>query len=322
MSALNLSLEQTDFKPVGDIKIPDIFKRRLKCGVEKIDRLFGGGILPTSSFTLDAPPGTGKTTLLMQLLSLYQLAGYEVGYASSEEHVTQIAYNSQRTGIKTVPIANISDVDVVCDKAKDLDLLIVDSFNSLTTKQKFNSRKKEEYCINRIIQAAKVTECAIGVIVHVTKAEEMKGTTLIPHATDCNLKLRNVGDSNGDSGIRVLFCPQKNRFGALGECTLQMTSAGFDFEATPEVSDDEIAGLDQPKKILKVSTKQQRRQDELAKILGCKEITVVNVADIIGDSQRATWRLNDLVNGGFLTKEGRGEDARWVKTGKIFKPIK
>ena len=61
---MNLNYEATQFKAVKEIKVPDLFYRRYKSGIEVVDELFGDGILPGSSITLTAPAGCGKTTFL------------------------------------------------------------------------------------------------------------------------------------------------------------------------------------------------------------------------------------------------------------------
>lgn len=55
-----LNHNYTTLKRANEIEIPDIYFNRLKTGIERIDNMFGEGILPGSTFTVDAAPGVGK----------------------------------------------------------------------------------------------------------------------------------------------------------------------------------------------------------------------------------------------------------------------
>ena len=79
---MNLGYAATEFKTVSKIKIPDIFNRRYRTGIEAVDDLFGEGILPGSSITMCASAGCGKTTFLLQVLDALSLNGYSTAYAS------------------------------------------------------------------------------------------------------------------------------------------------------------------------------------------------------------------------------------------------
>ena len=65
---MNLGYDTTKFQSVSNIKIPDLFYRRYKSGIDTIDDLFGEGVLPGSAITMTAPAGCGKTTFLLQML--------------------------------------------------------------------------------------------------------------------------------------------------------------------------------------------------------------------------------------------------------------
>lgn len=55
-----LNHNYTNLKRASEIEIPDIYFNRLKTGIDCIDAMFGEGILPGSTFTVDAAPGVGK----------------------------------------------------------------------------------------------------------------------------------------------------------------------------------------------------------------------------------------------------------------------
>ena len=143
---MNLNLNTTDFVRAADIVIPDIYNRRLKTNIERVDRAFGSGILPGSAFTLTGSPGSGKTTFLLQTLDRLARNGYKVGYASGEECVAMLGNTCKRIGVKHVGVANITNIDELIKLTVDFDALVIDSFATLTSKFK-SSRQHERYCI-------------------------------------------------------------------------------------------------------------------------------------------------------------------------------
>ena len=140
---MDLNITKSDFIRVSDVKISDIFYRRLQTGINKIDEFMSGGFLPGSSFTLAASPGTGKTTLMLQILESLAKQGYKVGYISGEENVEQLAFTSKRLNVNRVPLANITDIDDLCKAIVDekCDFVVIDSLPAITSKKKMNKKK-------------------------------------------------------------------------------------------------------------------------------------------------------------------------------------
>src|SRR4051812_32705901 len=57
---------------------------RLSIGIEELDRVLGGGLVPGSLVLLGGDPGIGKSTLLLQTLSGLSRPGRKVLYVSGE----------------------------------------------------------------------------------------------------------------------------------------------------------------------------------------------------------------------------------------------
>ena len=296
---MNLNYTNTNFKTVSDIEIPDIFYRRYKSGISVMDELFGEGILPGSSVTMCAAAGCGKTTLLLQLLEGLSKNGYNVGYSSGEENTFQLAFTCDRIGVKKVAVANMTDIDELVDAMDDLDALVVDSFQALTTTKKMNSRALEKYAVSKLTRAAKDKECTVFFIMHLTKDGKLKGGTIVPHTVDVNMNITIEGDID-DNARKIFFT--KNRFGPLNELTLFIGAHGYDFN-TPVVVESET----------KAKSKKSKKKEELEKILDMKEPPlidcerVMNTLDI--DYMRASYLLRDLVNNGKMAKYGKGKTA-------------
>ena len=123
---MKLGLNNNKFTRVEDIQIPDIYYKRMKTGVGRVDRTFGNGFLPGSIFTLTGSPGAGKTTYLLQVLELLAKQGYKVAYASGEECVELLAMTCKRIGVKTVDIANMTHIKDVLKATKTFDMIVVD----------------------------------------------------------------------------------------------------------------------------------------------------------------------------------------------------
>ena len=147
---MNLNFNSTKLRKIKDIEVPDIFNRRLKTGINKIDVLFDEGILPGSASTLTAKAGCGKTTFMLQMLNGLAKNGYRVGYFSGEESIYQLAFTANRVESTEVPVANITDIDPIKQMMNDLDLIVIDSFQALTSKTKMNSRQLEKLSLIHI----------------------------------------------------------------------------------------------------------------------------------------------------------------------------
>ena len=300
---MNLGIRETTLTKVKNIKIPEIFNRRMKTGIRKIDSLFDEGILPGSAFTLTAPAGGGKTTLMLQILNGLVKNGYKVGYFSGEESIYQLAYTAKRVGATEVEIANETDIDTIAEQMKELDLIIVDSFQALTSTTKMNSRQLEKHAVQHLTKMAKQTECVVGFVMHLTKSGDLKGGTIVPHTVDANLKIEMV--PNADEGARAIYF-EKNRFGPLNELECIIQRNGYDFNAKV-VKDDEGT-------VKKAPSKKARKADDMETIAKMRKITLPTVAKKLdGNVQRAQYLLRELVILGKLTKEGRGSTAIWKK---------
>lgn len=295
---MKLGIQSTGFTKVSDIEIPEIFYKRLKTGVAEFDDMFGEGILPGSAFTITAQAGSGKTTLLLQLMEALANNGYDVGYASGEENQYQLAFTCKRLNVSSVQIANETDVDALAKAMQDLDVLVIDSFQALSTRNKLNHAELERYAVTTLINAAKANECALFFIMHLTKDGKLKGSTLVPHAVDVNVQI--MMDDEGDEQDRVISF-YKNRFGATLDYSATMTSRGFQLSGKREVT--------------RAPSKKARKKEIENKILAIKEPPHITKERIIKElkltSSQAYFALKELTDAGKLVKMGRGKDARW-----------
>lgn len=233
---MDLGLNETGFSIVSTIETGLMDGERVKIGIPTMDTLFGGlGLMPGMVITVCAPAGCGKTTLLLQMENsiVNENPDLEVGYISGEEDVSQLAYNAKRIGVKNVQVANMSDVDKICDVVMPkFKVIALDSFQCLSSKLVKGKAKTQLYAIARIVKAAKATGCIVFNICHLTKDGKIKGDSTVVHAVDATMQIfKGESEDYGHDQARIIKV-EKNRFGRCGEVTLRMGDTGYDFNNT------------------------------------------------------------------------------------------
>jgi len=294
------------FQRVKDVKIPEVYGKRFKTGNEDLDMVFSTeGFLPGMSFTLAAGPGTGKTTFLLQTLELLEKSGKKTAYVSGEEATAQLAFTCNRLGVKLVSVANMTVIEDIFDiVAKDkYDIVVLDSLPALTSRKKLRGRRLEEYLSNYITSKAKELEVVVGIILHMTKANQYKGSTLVPHSVDMNILMNKC---KFDTSLREIETT-KNRFSSLAYVNFKMTETGFVFEHVETEADDE-----KPRK--KKGKSAEYKEKVLSTVKERKDINLQLATQLLGCSLKAQSTLRDLCLLGQLQKDGRGQGARWILT--------
>ena len=253
--------------------------------------------MPNLTFTLAAAPGTGKTSMLLQILELLEQNGKSTAYISGEENVEQLAFTSARLNVSSVPLANLTDIDDICDAViqNKFDFVVLDSLPAISSKRKMNKKQLEEYVTTKIVQTAKEHEIVIGTILHFTKGGTYKGSTLLPHSVDCNIIMTRNKDDYNLRDVDVT----KIRFGSAGQAIFEMTPRGFTFEA---VEAQEVDG----------GKSKKSKADVISEIL-TEPMTVKQICEKTEMSGAyLSTVLRQLVNEGKIKKEGRGVEATYV----------
>jgi predicted ATP-dependent serine protease len=302
-----LNHNYTNLKRASEIEIPDIYFNRLKTGIDCIDAMFGEGILPGSTFTVDAAPGTGKSTLLLQLCQLYAQANHEVAFLSGEENIYMVAMRARRLDSGDVAVAMENRLSKILNTIVNNELVIIDSYPSiiydLADADDLSRTEREEKKLIEIIKAANSSKCAVGIILHVTKSGTYKGSTMVQHAVDVNISIARDAER---PDVRIIDFT-KNRLGCAAAYEYYFGAMGYDFYKQVEVVEED----DEPSK----STRSNARIEQMQAIMSMNEpphITVERVcSDLSIDAQRATYLLWLLVKEGKLEKFGRGENAVW-----------
>lgn len=195
---------------------------RLRSGIDDLDILLGGGIVPGSVTLIAGQPGIGKSTLLMQL-SGHIGSNAPVLYVSGEESASQVKLRAERLQaaktqyLEFVASTNTNDIAATI-RAGGHKLTIVDSIQTLSLEEITSAPGTVSQITNSanvLIRAAKATGAAVILVGHVTKEGSIAGPKILEHLVDVVLQFE--GDRYG--GFKIVRA-LKNRFGTTNEGAL------------------------------------------------------------------------------------------------------
>jgi len=210
--------------------IPVVEEDRFATGMEELDRVLGGGVVPGSLVLLGGDPGIGKSTLLMQAASRVSLSGKKVLYVSGEESVQQVKMRASRLQIGDVPLYLLSetDIDMVEESIRNVapQLVILDSIQSVF-KQDLSSSPggvgQVRECAAQMMRLAKTEGIPVFLVGHVTKEGALAGPRVLEHMVDTVLYF----EGERHHSFRILR-GVKNRFGSTNEIGIfQMENEGL-----------------------------------------------------------------------------------------------
>ena len=98
----------------GPVLLTDVQAERhahRSSGIDELDRVLGGGLVPGGVLLLGGDPGIGKSTLLLQVLASLS-AELPVLYISGEESAAQVALRAQRLGLKDAPVRLMAETQL------------------------------------------------------------------------------------------------------------------------------------------------------------------------------------------------------------------
>lgn len=231
-------------------------KPRVKTGLAEIDRVLGGGLVPSSVILLAGEPGIGKSTIVAQMaqgVGASKRSGATapvVVYVSGEESGEQIKSRLERIKVNSENIKFVGETNVekILATAEEVNpsLLIIDSIQTVYT----SLLDSEAGSLNQIrasavmfLEIAKKKDLIIILIGHITKDGQVAGPKSLEHIVDTVIYLESETTHN----YRLLRAA-KNRFGSVNELGIfAMTGAGFKEIKNPsavfiETSEDKITG--------------------------------------------------------------------------------
>ena len=209
---------------------------RTRSGMEELDRVLGGGLVPSSAILVGGDPGIGKSTLLLQGAASFARNGLKSLYISGEEAAAQVRMRAQRLNLADAPVqlgaeTNLRDILTTLD-AERPDLVVIDSIQTMWADMVDSapgSVSQVRAACHELVTFAKKRGTAVILVGHVTKEGQIAGPRVVEHMVDTVLYFE------GERGhqFRILRAV-KNRFGPADEIgVFEMTGGGLSEVANP-----------------------------------------------------------------------------------------
>ncbi|MBD1205043.1 MAG: DNA repair protein RadA [Rhodobacteraceae bacterium] len=216
--------------PLTDLATEEAPPPRAASGMEELDRVLGGGLVPASAILVGGDPGIGKSTLLLQATASFARRGLKCLYISGEEASAQVRMRAQRLGLSDAPVSlgaetALRDILTTLD-AERPQLAVIDSIQTMwldTVEAAPGSVSQVRAAAHELVTFAKRRGVAIILVGHVTKEGQIAGPRVVEHMVDTVLYFE------GERGhqFRILRAV-KNRFGPADEIgVFEMTGDGL-----------------------------------------------------------------------------------------------
>ncbi len=210
---------------LSEIKTDNV--TRIKTGIQELDQVIGGGIVPGSVILLGGEPGIGKSTLLLQVAVRLQK---KVLYVSGEESPQQIYLRAQRLQMSTNTCYIYSETNVaaIIQEIKNFqpELVIIDSVQTLKHPDidaSPGSVSQIRETSNLLIELAKQSHIPMILIGHINKEGSIAGPKILEHMVDVVLQFE--GDMQN---VYRILRSNKNRFGSTAEIGIfEMIQSGL-----------------------------------------------------------------------------------------------
>lgn len=199
-------------------------------GVAELDRVLGGGLVPSSVTLLGGEPGIGKSTLVLQVLSRLAVGGARCLLVSAEESAHAVKARAARLGMESPQLWLAAETDLrglraAIEQVKPA-VVAVDSIQTVWDPDLDSapgSVAQVRGCAHALVNLAKAAGVTVLLVGHVTKEGALAGPRVLEHVVDTVLSFE--GDRH--HALRLLRAA-KHRFGPTGELGLfEMTDEGL-----------------------------------------------------------------------------------------------
>ncbi len=209
----------------------------VKCstGLAELDRVLGGGLVQGAVVLIGGDPGIGKSTLLLQALSLMSQQQKAL-YVTGEESLQQVAMRAGRLGAPNDKLLLLPEthVEAMIAQAKKAlpQVMVIDSIQTIYTEllqSAPGSVGQLRESAAQLVRFAKQSGIALFLVGHVTKEGALAGPRVLEHMVDTVLYFEGQKD-NRYRVVRAI----KNRFGAVNELGIfAMTDKGLKAVSNP-----------------------------------------------------------------------------------------
>jgi DNA repair protein RadA/Sms len=206
-------------RPVPICDVPAQSETRVVCGINELDRVLGGGIVPGSLVLIGGDPGIGKSTLLLQAMNNLAGVAGEVLYVSGEESASQTRLRGERLGAshKRLLILAENSLEAILIHAATIKphAMVIDSIQTVWTsalESAPGSVSQVRESAGKLMVLAKGSGIPVFLVGHVTKDGAIAGPRVLEHMVDTVLYF----EGDGSHPFRILRAV-KNRFGSTNE---------------------------------------------------------------------------------------------------------
>lgn len=215
--------------PLPEVSVEESLRTRT--GIAEFDRVLGGGLVEGSLVLVGGPPGTGKSTLMLQVAQGIATARKRpVLYVTGEESAQQTRMRADRLGVMDPNILLLPEVnvDIIVEHVQRLQpaLLMIDSVQTIYRPEigaapgSVTQVRESTATLMRLAKSLPVTVLLVG---HVTKDGTIAGPRVLEHLVDTVLYFEGDGMFN----FRLLKAV-KNRFGPSHEVGIfEMVNEGL-----------------------------------------------------------------------------------------------
>jgi DNA repair protein RadA/Sms len=191
---------------------------RSSTGIDEVDRVLGGGVVPGSVVLVSGEPGIGKSTMMLQIAEALSVKE-KVLYVSGEESARQIRLRAERLGtlskkLMLLPETSLQAIEKSIHDVKPK-FAVIDSIQTMfrdDISSAPGSVSQVRECAAYLVGIAKSTGIPIFIVGHVTKEGNIAGPRVLEHVVDTVLYF----EGERHKQFRILRA-NKNRFGSTNE---------------------------------------------------------------------------------------------------------